>query len=192
MSKFEKEALLIIGIVWIVILTAAACQDDISNRIHERAKLGNTEKREAPRAAALLIESRHDDISEQPVISGYATEMPCTDELELLALVVEAEAGNQDLTGKRLVVDVVLNRVESPLFPDTITEVLMQLGQFTTVYNGGIDRARQRMQGDDYTAVAMEVTGERLDYCIYYFNNEGYNPSGNPLYQYGDHYFSGQ
>nr|DAL06330.1 MAG TPA: Cell Wall Hydrolase [Caudoviricetes sp.] len=187
MSKFEKEALLIVGIVWTVILAAAACQDDISSLIHERAKLGNTEKREAPRAAV-----SQDNISEQPVISGYATEMPCTDELELLALVVEAEAGNQDLTGKRLVVDVVLNRVESPLFPDTITEVLTQPGQFVTLYNGGVDRARQSMQEDDYTAVAMEVTGERLDYNIYYFNNEGYNPSGKPLYQYGDHYFNGQ
>ena len=174
-------------IVWIVILAAAARIDDISNRIHERAKLGNTEKRAAPRAAV-----SQDNISEQPVISGYATEMPNTDELELLALVLEAEAGNQDLTGKRLVVDVVLNRVESPLFPDTITEVLTQPGQFVTLYNGGVDRARQRMQEDDYTAVAMEVTGERLDYNIYYFNNEGYNPSGKPLYKYGDHYFNGQ
>ena len=177
-------------IVWIVILAAAARIDDTSSRIHERSKLGRTKEREAPRAAALPIEIRYDNTSDQPVISGYATEMPNTDELELLALVVEAEAGNQDLTGKRLVVDVVLNRVESPLFPDTITEVLTQPGQFITLYNGGVDRARQRMQEDDYTAVAMEVTGERLDYNIYYFNNESYNPSGKPLYQYGDHYFS--
>ena len=103
------------------------------------------------------------------------------DELELLALVVEAEAGNQDLTGKRLVVDVVLNRVDSPLFPDTITEVLEQPGQFSTMSNGAVEDAGWHMQEDDYTAVMMEVTGGRLDYDIYYFT------AGE--YIHGDHYF---
>ena len=61
------------------------------------------------------------------------------DSLELLAAVVEAEAGNQDLTGKRLVVDVVLNRVDSPLFPDNIVDVLEQELQFTTMHNGAVE-----------------------------------------------------
>ena len=38
-------------------------------------------------------------------------------ELQLLACLVYAEAGNQDLQGKEYVVDVVLNRVDSPQFP---------------------------------------------------------------------------
>lgn len=111
------------------------------------------------------------------------------DELELLALVVEAEAGNQDLTGKRLVVDVVLNRVDSPLFPDTITEVLEQPGQFTTMWNGAVEDAGYHMQEGDYTAVMMEVTGRRLDYDIYYFTAGEYNASCKPAYIHGDHYF---
>lgn len=111
------------------------------------------------------------------------------DELELLALVVEAEAGNQDLTGKRLVVDVVLNRVDSPLFPDTITEVLEQSGQFSTMSNGAVEDAGWHMQEDDYTAVMMEVTGGRLDYDIYYFTAGEYNASCSPAYIHGDHYF---
>lgn len=111
------------------------------------------------------------------------------DELELLALVVEAEAGNQDLTGKRLVVDVVLNRVDSPLFPDTITEVLEQPGQFSTMSNGAVEDAGWHMQEEDYTAVMMEVTGGRLDYDIYYFTAGEYNASCSPAYIHGDHYF---
>ena len=110
-------------------------------------------------------------------------------ELELLAQVVEAEAGNQDMTGKRLVVDVVLNRVDSPLFPDTITEVLEQPGQFTTMWNGAVEDAGWHMQEDDYTAVMMEVTGVRLDYDIYYFTAGEYNASCKPAYIHGDHYF---
>ena len=116
-------------------------------------------------------------------------EMDYWGELELLAAVVEAEAGNQDMTGKRLVVDVVLNRVDSPLFPDTITEVLEQPGQFSTMWNGAVEDAGWHMQEDDYTAVMMEVTGVRLDYDIYYFTAGGYNASCKPAYIHGDHFF---
>ena len=116
-------------------------------------------------------------------------EMDYWGELELLAAVVEAEAGNQDMTGKRLVVDVVLNRVDSPLFPNTITEVLEQPGQFSTMWNGAVEEAGWHMQEDDYTAVMMEVTGVRLDYDIYYFTAGEYNASCRPAYIHGDHFF---
>ena len=116
-------------------------------------------------------------------------EMDYWGELELLAAVVEAEAGNQDMIGKRLVVDVVLNRVDSPLFPDTITEVLEQPGQFTTMWNGAVEDAGYHMQQDDYDAVMMEVTGKRLDYDIYFFTAGEYNASCKPAYIHGDHYF---
>ena len=116
-------------------------------------------------------------------------EMDYWGELELLAAVVEAEAGNQDMIGKRLVVDVVLNRVDSPLFPDTIMEVLEQPGRFTTMWNGAVEDAGYHMQQDDYDAVMMEVTGKRLDYDIYFFTAGEYNASCKPAYIHGDHYF---
>ena len=112
------------------------------------------------------------------------------DSLELLAAVVEAEAGNQDLTGKRLVVDVVLNRVDSPLFPDNIVDVLEQELQFTTMHNRAVEEAGWHMQEDDYKAVMMEISGERLDYDIYFFTAGEYNSCGRPAYIHGDHYFS--
>ena len=46
------------------------------------------------------------------------------DSLEYLTCCVEAEAGNQGLTGKRLVCDVILNRVDSKDFPDNIFDVI--------------------------------------------------------------------
>jgi N-acetylmuramoyl-L-alanine amidase len=111
------------------------------------------------------------------------------DSLELIALTVEAEAGNQDLYGKRLVVDVILNRVDSPEFPDTIEGVITQIHQFETYSNGMIDAAGYHMQEDDYTAVLMELES-RTDPEILYFTAGGYNPYGTPAYKYGDHYFS--
>ena len=46
------------------------------------------------------------------------------DSLEYLAACVEAEAGNQPLYGRQLVVDVVLNRIDDPDFPDNIYDVI--------------------------------------------------------------------
>lgn len=53
-------------------------------------------------------------------------------ELELIAKCVESEAGNQNDLGKRLVVDVILNRVDSERFPDDVESVISQKYHFTT------------------------------------------------------------
>lgn len=110
-------------------------------------------------------------------------------ELELLAQLVQAEAGNQSLNGKRLVVDVVLNRVESDDFPDSITEVIYQDAQFSPVWNGRFEKAGWTVTEEDYYAVYMEYFGTRLNTGILYFNNSP-ETSGKDTWQYGDHWFA--
>lgn len=110
-------------------------------------------------------------------------------ELELLACLVQAEAGNQNLYGKRLVADVVFNRVASDQFPDTITDVIYQDNQFSTVDDGALERAFYTVTDDDYAAVSAELE-TRTDYQILYFTAGNYNDCGTPAYQYGAHYFS--
>lgn len=113
-------------------------------------------------------------------------------ELELLAQLVHAEAGNQDLTGKRLVVDVVLNRMRSNRFKDqnTITEVIYADKQFSPVWNGGFEKAGWTVTEEDYEAVRMNVIeGQQLDKEILYFNNSP-ETSGKDAWQYGDHWFA--
>ena len=63
-------------------------------------------------------------------VSIETKEVKIYDSLEMLAKCVQAEAGNQGLLGKRLVVDVILNRVDSDRFPNTIEGVITQSGQF--------------------------------------------------------------
>lgn len=109
------------------------------------------------------------------------------DSLELLACCVEAEAGNQGLIGKRLVVDVVLNRVDDRDFPDNIWDVITQPYQFTTYWNGATDRVVP--SEETYEAVRMEL--EQRSYPgIYYFSSDGWPEYGTPWRQVGDHYFS--
>ncbi|BDF71117.1 hypothetical protein CE91St41_16560 [Oscillospiraceae bacterium] len=57
-----------------------------------------------------------------------------------LSHIINAEAGNQTLTGKIAVGNVVMNRVESPRFPNNVHDVIYQANQFTPVSNGSINK----------------------------------------------------
>lgn len=62
----------------------------------------------------------------------------CTDEeVEQLMWVVSAEVGADYLSDESriLVTNVILNRLKDPRFPKTITEILNQKGQFSTISN---------------------------------------------------------
>lgn len=61
------------------------------------------------------------------------------DDAYMLKKIAMAEAEGEDTEGKALVMLVVLNRVWSDEFPDTIEEVIMQNGAFTPVSNGRYD-----------------------------------------------------
>jgi N-acetylmuramoyl-L-alanine amidase len=61
------------------------------------------------------------------------------EEKDLLARLVRAEAESEPYSGKVAVAYVVLNRVDSEDFPNTIREVIYQKGQFTPVSNGAIN-----------------------------------------------------
>lgn len=119
-------------------------------------------------------------------------------ECEMLAQLIEAEAGNQDFKGKCLVADVVLNRVKSKTFPDTIEGVIFQYltesgrkyYQFSTVVDGNYEKAGWYISEDSFKAAYQEYyTDKRVDSNVLYFTAGEYNPYCSPLYKYGDHYF---
>ena len=105
-------------------------------------------------------------------------------EIELLERVVEAEAGNQGLMGKRLVVAVIYNRVESEKFPNTIQGVLTSPHQFSTVWNGAVDKVE--VTDETKSAIQLEIS-QRTDNEILYFNNGAC--SGKFAYKYKGHNF---
>ena len=57
------------------------------------------------------------------------------EDAERLLKIAEAEAGDQEIDGMLKVMQVVMNRVQSPEYPDTIEEVITQPHQFQTVEN---------------------------------------------------------
>lgn len=103
------------------------------------------------------------------------------DDKILIAKIVMAEAGNQDYIGKRLVADVVLNRLNSERWANTVAGVVYHPNQFTHPAS---------YYTDDCLAAVEAECMERLDYDIMYFRAHHFF-SGHPqAYQHGDHYFS--
>ena len=110
-------------------------------------------------------------------------------EMEELSILVEAEAGNQSFEGKCRVVDVVLNRVESPDFPNTIHDVIFQPGQFSVINNGAYDRAAYNMQESDYSAVEVEIQLHENKEILYFNNCSTVGGTGTP-FRVGGHWFN--
>ena len=108
------------------------------------------------------------------------------DDFEYLTKCVQAEAGIEDIKGKRLVAAVILNRVEDERFPDTITEVIDEPKQFAVVANGRI----KKVEADEETVLACKLELlKRTDSEIFYFNNSP-KISGKFCYRWGNHYFA--
>ena len=75
--------------------------------------------------------------------NGQLTEEPSytDDQLRLMSAIIFCEAGAESYNGKVAVGIVVMNRVRSDLFPNTISKVIYQKGQFTPARSGALSRA---------------------------------------------------
>ena len=121
-------------------------------------------------------------------------------EYETLLRIVEAEAGSEDENGKLLVANVVLNRVRSEAFPDTVTRVVYQesegKAQFSPVSNGSIQNVTISPQ--TVQAVDRALGGEDLSQGALYFvsrqaadpqNMDWFDSHLTRLFSYGGHEF---
>ena len=93
------------------------------------------------------------------------------DERELLARVVYAESNTEPLEGQIAVAQVVLNRVRSESFPDTVSEVIYQERQFSTAPILG----RVTPTENNYEAVDLAFELEVVPYDVLYFSRGAEN-----------------
>ena len=108
-------------------------------------------------------------------------------DINLIALVTMAEAENQCEEGKRLVVSTILNRVDHERFPDTVYDVIYQASQFTSMWNGRVDRCYVK---EDIRQIVIEEVTSRSNNDVVFFRGGRYSSYGTPFAQVGDHYFS--
>lgn len=112
---------------------------------------------------------------------------PSSSDVRLLAALVYYEAGNQSYYGKQCVASVVLNRMKSSKFPNTLRGVIYQSGQFSPAMNGCVDylySSGKSIQAQCVLA-ARTVLLEGSKLKGYYFFNNAYGEK-----KIGDHYFS--
>lgn len=95
-------------------------------------------------------------------------------DVAMLAALIQCEAGGESYEGKLAVGSVVMNRVDSSYFPDTVVGVIYQSGQFSPVASGRF--AVVLSSGADASCVqaATEVlAGTRTLNCLYFHRNNG-------------------
>ena len=107
-------------------------------------------------------------------------------EIDLIALVTMAEAEGESELGKRLVIDVILNRLDQG-FASSISGVIYAKNQFECMINGRVDRCVVR---DDIRQLVIEEMKNRTNYEVLYFRTTYYHNFGTPLFNEGAHYFS--
>ena len=93
------------------------------------------------------------------------------EERELLARVVYAESNTETLEGQIAVAQVVLNRVRSESFPDTVSEVIYQERQFSTAPILGSVVPNET----NYEAVDAAFETEIVPYEVLYFSRGAEN-----------------
>ena len=71
---------------------------------------------------------------------AYGGQFYDSNDLYWLSRIINAESGNQPLSGKIAVGNVILNRVKDSRFPGTVKGVIYQKNQFTPVSNGAINK----------------------------------------------------
>ena len=107
------------------------------------------------------------DISNQNI--SYAATSNASD-IQLMARAINGEARGEPYEGQVAVGAVILNRVKSSQFPNTIAGVIYQSGAFTAVSDGQINVPIE--EGSTvYKAAKDAMNGwDPTGGCIYYFN----------------------
>ena len=113
-----------------------------------------------------------------------------TDMVNLLARIINGEARGEPYEGQVAVGAVIMNRVRSSEFPNTIAGVIYQKGQFTAVTDGQFDKpiakdstvykaAREALNGSDPTGGALYFYDPRYTKSKYLFSLKTITTIGN-------------
>lgn len=126
-------------------------------------------------------------VEASPIITEEEEGLLSYEDISLIALVTMAEAEGECEEGKRLVIDTILNRVDSEYFPDNVYDVVYQRSQFSSIWNGRVDRCEVR---EDICELVREELQSRTNTDVIFFTAGEYSKYGVPMFQVENHYFS--
>ena len=175
MRAFLAVILVVLAIMMIGLILL---QPDRSQGISKNANVLDYEKEENGRTmeendlAEPTLQVRMLEREDSAAAVSDSTQLSISSaDYQVLLKIVEAEAGSEDLNGRILVANVVLNRVKSELFPDCVTDVVYQhsngVYQFSPVKNGTIDTVS--ISEETKQAVELALDGTDLSKGALYF-----------------------
>ncbi|MCD7724699.1 MAG: cell wall hydrolase [Clostridiales bacterium] len=99
------------------------------------------------------------------------------DDTRLLAALIYCESGNETYNGQLAVGAVVMNRVRSGAYPNTVSGVIFASGQFTPALNGKVARVYTdgNIPESCYQAAAAAINGETNVGDATHFRRAGYH-----------------
>ena len=126
------------------------------------------------------------------IVEELETPYICEDDVTLVARLMLCEARGECEEGRRLVIDTILNRVDSPRFPNTIYEVVFQrnssYAQYSPTTDGSLNKA---VATEEACNLVREELLKRSNTEVIFFRTKHYSSSGYAIFKVGAHYFSG-
>ena len=151
------------------IALASDTQNDRKTELaRENAKIEREEQNEKEEAEKKEAKEASAKAAAKEAANKYKINLSKAD-IRILERLVQAEAGNQDIKGRMLVANVVINRYKSSRYPDTIKGVIFQHSgksyQFSPAKSGSIysvkvtkttkEAVERVLQGEDYSKGAL-------------------------------------
>lgn len=108
------------------------------------------------------IKKREEEERQAKLTANQGAVVVGGDDLRLLAALIHCEAGSETYNGKLAVGAVVMNRVRSGAYPNTISGVIFASGQFTPALNGKVARVytNGNISAGCYEAAQAAINGE--------------------------------
>lgn len=204
--KHIRMMVLPVVVAVVILMLTAAVKDDDSGRQGERhEKVKNVEAvSSCTQNANMLTRAEEkpepDEEFEEwvkphiegmvPVYARAGIDYISLDDFELMGKTVFAEAKTEEFEGQVAVAEVILNRVESENFPDTVEEVIKQDGAFSSWGNGSVEAAPL---DDECLEAVQDAVNERFfPDSVVYFREGHFHSFGTPYTVIGHHYFSSE
>lgn len=199
----------VIGMVLIVHTAMAAFRGQQERRIPEESKYKTTEelKAEYRRQEAVIEQKECPQVTEDapddfedwvksqaegmiPVYDRDSIDYISDEDFDLMAKTVYAEAKTEEFEGQVAVAEVILNRVESDNYPNTVKDVIKQPGAFASWSNGSVEAAPF---DDECCEAVQDALNERIfPVTVVWFREGRFHPFGTPYTVIGNHYFSSE
>ena len=203
-KRIRMMVLFVTVAVVVLLLTAAAGRDDSGQQGEAHEEIKSIEAMSSrTQTADTLTETAAPEQEKEfeewvkphiegmiPVYGRAGIDYISLDDFELMGKTVFAEAKTEEFAGQVAVAEIILNRVESENFPDTVQEVIKQDGAFSSWGNGSVEAAPF---DDECLEAVQDAVNERFfPDSVVYFREGHFHSFGTPYTVIGHHYFSSE